>query len=67
MFKAVLFRVNFKSTNYLCYIRSIIGAAMFSSKRLCQIFLASRHTNIVSVCVSQSSNVQITFGCNKRI
>ena len=52
LFKAVLFRVNFKSTNYLRYIRSIIGAVMFSSKQ----------TYIVSVCVSQSSNVQITFG-----
>ena len=37
LFKAVLFWVNFKSTNYLCYIRSIIGAVMFSSNRLCQI------------------------------
>ena len=52
LFKAVLFRVNFKSTNYLCYIRSIIGAVMFSSKQIVSNILA---------------HVQITFGCNMRI
>ena len=60
LFKAVLFRVNFKSTNYLRYIRSIIVAAMFSSKRLCQISLQT-HIHSVCLCV-RASNVQITFG-----
>ena len=60
LFKAVLFRVNLKSTNYLCYIRSIIGAAMLSSNRLCPI---SEQTHIHSVCLCvRASNVQITFG-----
>ena len=51
LFKAVLFRVNFKSTNYLRYIRSIIVAAMFSSKRLCQISLQT-HIHSVCLCVT---------------